>query len=722
MPKDYKTNVIIDHQVKGVDKLKQGGDRVSNSLGKIKNSLNTLKKEYSDTQKALDNLTKSLERQTSSAEKLAKRKEELASARIAQRDSERRIREAQREAQRQEASRGAFTQGLVQGGFPIPSMFLQRGPGFGRQLAGMGVGRALGAGFGMGQAGLMGSFTGVAGLQQFLSSIPYVGGLLSGQVGKLAGYAEQNIGYQKTELEAAPYLSRFQDLRKMISIGGSLQGLRKKQETLLAGVDVERTARYKDLLLSRPIEKKHAEVIAEEKTKVPKDLGVVGRILEFLSPDSPVLRKLATSTRGSELTEPTKLKASVQKAREEIDTFITEGLKEDTAKIVSKSSRLKSALRGVDPLAGLGGEGARLMGLNKEDTLRFLSSIVQAGGGVATGEQAKGLRESAFGAKTLWGIGANVSGAFLQAGRRGGITGGESANASFINAINSGISLGLEGSEINTWLENIAQRINQFQQTGISINVNSIAQLAANIGKSGLFSTRGIALAQGATQYLQGIGGKGITSGSDLMMLQLLGGWKGGGIKGYREARSRMEEMDFGGEGISNALSKYLSFVGGNQSTKAEMLQRLFSRWGVKGSVKEFDWMSAQLTGGAITDGQKIGIDKFVTGQAKGSAELAAIQQAGGITGAAAATVAYRAPNVREMAHMQKQQIAVGGKVISVMQSLEKNALNTSEAFANLAKGPLLVLSEPMGSLSETAMDLVGSFTNLIETVPSILP
>jgi hypothetical protein len=711
MPKDYKTNVIIDHQVKGVDKLKQGGDRVSSSLGKIRNSLNTLKKEYSDTQKALDNLTKSLERQTSSAEKLAKRKEELASSRI-----------AQREAQRQKASRGAFTQGLIQGGFPIPSMFLQRGPGFGKQLAGMAVGRTLGRGFGMGQAGLMGSFTGVAGLQQFLSSIPYVGGLLSGQVGKLAGYAEQNIGYQKTELEAAPYLSRFQDLRKMISMGGSLQGLRKEQEALLAGADVEKTARYKDLLLSRPIEKKHEEIIAEEKTKVPKDLGVVGRILEFLSPDSPVLRKLATSTRGSELTEPTKLKASVQKAREEIDTFIIEGLKEDTAKIVSKSSRLKSALRGVDPLAGLGDEGARLMGLNKEDTLRFLSSIVQVGGGVATGEQAKGLRESAFGARTLWGVGANVSGAFLQAGRRGGITGGESANTSFINAINSGVSLGLEGSEINTWLETIAQRINQFQQTGIPINVNSITQLAIGIGKAGLGGTRSIALAQNATQYLQGLGGRGITSGSDLIMLQLLGGWKGGGVKGYREARSRMEEMNFGEGELSGTLSKYLSFVGGDQATKAEMLQRLFTQWGAKGSVKEFDWLAAQLSGGKATKEQKVGIDQFIAEQLQGATELTAIQKAGGITGAAAATVAYRAPNVREMAHMQNQQIAVGGKVVSVMQSLEKNALNTSEAFANLAKGPLLLLSETMGSLSATAMDLVGSFTNLIESVPSILP
>ena len=251
MPKDYKTNVIIDHQVKGVEKLKQGGDRVASSLSKMRGSLQTLKKEYADTQKALDGLTKALNKQTDTTERLAKKREELASlkkveasAKAAQREVERRNREEQR---RQEQISGAFTQGLVQGGFPVPAMFLQRGPGMGRQLAGMGVGRIAGTGLGMGKAGLAGSFTGVAGLQQFLSSIPYVGGLLAGQVGKLAGYAEQNIGYQKTELGAAPYLSEFQDLRKMIAIGETIRGIAGEQGNI-SNIAIDEKRRLEGML------------------------------------------------------------------------------------------------------------------------------------------------------------------------------------------------------------------------------------------------------------------------------------------------------------------------------------------------------------------------------------------------------------------------------------------------------------------------------------------
>jgi len=214
MPKDIKTSVILEHKTKGFDKARRDNDKFNSSLKQMKGGLSALRREFKETNKELRNLMKSFEQQS---------------------------RQNAKDAVKNQKG-GAFTQGLAQGGFPVPSMFLQRGPGMGRQMAGMAVGRAAGAGWGMGKAGVGGSFTGVQGLQQFLGSIPIVGGLLAGQVGKLAGYADQNIGYQKTRLGVAPYLASISEVikekairSKLGSANTSLKNIEGRPEKIKAG-------------------------------------------------------------------------------------------------------------------------------------------------------------------------------------------------------------------------------------------------------------------------------------------------------------------------------------------------------------------------------------------------------------------------------------------------------------------------------------------------------
>lgn len=681
MPKDYKTTVTIEHKARGFEKAKQTSDRYVYALSKMRAQLSNLKRDYKDATKEIESLSKAIERQnkviTDNMEKQQKR--------------------------------GAFVQGLAQGGFS-PAMFLQRGPGMPQQMAGMAIGRT----FRSGMAGVGGSFTGVQGLQQFLASIPGVGGFLSGQIGKLAGYAEQNINYQRTKLEASPYLSTFSELQKervnrpkeVTPIFESVQNRQEALDQLYARKEMKATQ-----LRRKAMDKAQSRI---EQSKG----GVLDYIYDAVTGEG-VKRDL-----GIILEEN-------KKADEQIIKY-KKGAAKEYQKILSQYEEIgktnEKVIKGTgyrNPLGNLESEGARLMGLNKEETTKFLMEIMQSGGGVATGEQAKGIRQTAFGAKTLFGVQGGVSGAFLKAGRRGGIVGGGNANDSFKQAINEGISLGLSGSEINQFLQQIASGIYQFQQTGIAINVDSISKLATDIAKSGLPITRALNMAQSLTQYLQGIGSKGITSGADLMMLRELGGFKGGGVEEYRKARSKLEQLQFQTQGmgvegiaqspISGALRSYMESVGGGQGTKSEMLQRLLQRWGVKGSVQQFDWLANQLMGGTIGGEQGKAISQFTKEQQAGQRELAAIAGAGGITGAAATMVSVRAPNLQQQAMMQNKQIDIGGKAVSTMQAFEKNALKVSNAFIGLAEGPLKTLHEGMSALTDISIKLAQQFEDMIK-------
>jgi hypothetical protein len=689
MPKDYKTTVTVEHRARGFDKVSRDNNRYIYALSKMRSQLSSLKQNYRDATKEVDKLSKAFDRQSEAIAKNAEKQQK----------------------------RGAFIQGLAQGGFS-PAAFLQRGPGMPQQMAGMAIGRT----FRTGMAGVGGSFTGVQGLQQFLGSIPGVGGFLSGQIGKLAGYADQNINYQRTKLEMAPYLSTFSELQK------GLASRQKASPTISKAILTRKEAL--DQLYARKEMKSdqlRRKAMDRASSRIEQSKGgVLDRIYDTVTGEG-IKRDI-----GIILEEN-------KKADKEIIKYKKGAAKEYKAILKQyseeKSNNEKSLRKGANSRKSfeeiIAKEGAKLLGMNKDETTRFLGSILQAGGGVATGEQAKGIRKTAFGAKTLFGVQGGVSGAFLKAGRRGGIVGGMGkADNAFKQAINEGISLGLSGSEINQWLQQIASGIYQFQQTGIGINVDSISKLATDIGRAGLPITRAINMAQGMTQYLQGIGSKGISSGLDLMMLRELGGFRGGGVGEYRKARSRLEELQFqmqgmGVEGIakspiSGALRKLMGVAGQDPNIQAQMLQSGLQSMGVKASVREFNWLASQLMGGPTTGDQGKAIADFSKEQQKGQQELSAISKMGGISGAAMKMVKDRAPNLRAQAEMQNKQINIGGKAVSTMQAFESNALKVSDAFITLADGPLKTVHEAMSSLTDISIELANQFVNMIKGGASV--
>ena len=77
-------------------------------------------------------------------------------------------------------------------------------------------------------------------------------------------------------------------------------------------------------------------------------------------------------------------------------------------------------------------------------------------------------------------------------------------------------------------MQQTAQGIRQFETTGIPINTPSISALAGDIAGAGITGTRAARMAGGMAAGLQGIGQRGIQSGIDHLMLQLIGGFRWG--------------------------------------------------------------------------------------------------------------------------------------------------------------------------------------------------
>ena len=127
-------------------------------------------------------------------------------------------------------------------------------------------------------------------------------------------------------------------------------------------------------------------------------------------------------------------------------------------------------------------------------------------------------------------MGAETSGAFMASGRRGGLVGGQGKGAeSLSRSLSDAVKLGLTGSDAIKYLQTIASGIAAWEQSGIEFNKDSFRNMTDSLNSSGIAMPRSMNIASGFQNYTQGIGQRGISGGRDLMLLQMMGGFKGGG-------------------------------------------------------------------------------------------------------------------------------------------------------------------------------------------------
>lgn len=552
------------------------------------------------------------------------------------------------------AAAGAFRQGFAQGAGV--GEFLQRGPGMFRQAAGRMLGRAtIGIPRGVAGGALSMPFTGVGGMLQGIQSIPG-GGLIAAPFQNAMGFAGGAVGLQQQRLQTAPFLFGGGTARSIEAAraAGIARGPGAGEEAVRAG-----TARL--LAGERPIDPR---MVGRENMVALPSRGESGSLLG----------RIAESVLG----KPVQAFGVRPGAEQEIRAkMMDEAEASERAKI--RAERQEGGARAARDarrraLAPIREAGLDLGAMAEPEALQFAGQLAQRGGGSLQDLQRTGLLRAGVAAQTAFGVGPEVTGALQLGARRGGVVGGMGGDR-MADMIGDAMKLGLEGSEITDYLEQMAEGIEQWRATGIPLNPDTINSLGQTFGRTGLGGVQGQRVGKGIQARAQQIAVGGPQGAADMLLLQSLGGFKGGGIGDLQEARKRLETGKFGPEEIQGFLQNLTTQTGGGPAGEAA-LQAAMNQLGITMGPTQAGLLLSAGRGEKASPEQQRAIEEFET-QAKAGARLAPTG-AGGLEKMARELVAAMGPNLKQQAAIQNQQLDVGMKLVPAMQKFEQSTTTTA--------------------------------------------
>jgi hypothetical protein len=288
------------------------------------------------------------------------------------------------------------------------------------------------------------------------------------------------------------------------------------------------------------------------------------------------------------------------------------------------------------------------------------------------------------------------------------------------------MQLGLEGSEINEYLQQIAAGINEWKVTGIPFNQGSLQDMADRLGALGMAGPRAMRVAGGLIQAARGVARGGPQDVGQLMMLQTLGGLQPGraSMDDIEDALIRLEKAQFGGEEMDK-LIRSLFMAGGGGAEGRRVAYGLLQRLGVQVSRAELRMLgglqAGQLTpemaaemaetpgglrravefmGGGEETRERLremlaeaGVEITPKEMRRRLEEAAVAPEAAArfrtpeaLTRVAAAVVP---PELKRQATLVNKQITTGFKLIGAMQNLENTAQTITKEIAARV-GPIL--------------------------------
>jgi hypothetical protein len=591
--------------------------------------------------------------------------------------------------QRREQRRGAFSQGLLQGMIP-EAAYLQRGPGMARQAAGAAIGaRARGVAGGMAQI----PFSGAAGLAQALQSVPG-GGFLAMPLMQTMQYAQQALQFRQQRQQLMPFLQMGAEVGGGVAVGQTpaqqrAQALRQA-DRMMAQVAV-RGERGRGGVLAA------VEEAVDPAGAIGTAIGAIGEIFE-----GGVRGRLRQEQRKRDIVAAGGGEAFAQRQREAERQRIADRIIEQRGGIARQRVRPRT-LQDIIRTQG------QQMGFALPEAMQFMGGVTQAGGGVGRELATQQMGTAAMAAQRLYGIGADVSGAFLQAGRRGGVVGARGRGGeAMVEAIAGGMQMGLEGSELTTFMQQMAGDIRAWQQTGIPINTTSVAAIGASLARTGLGGIRGAAVTRGLTARARELTTRGPQGAEELIMLQELGGFGGGGVEDYEQAQLRLEQGGFDPEDVRRMMRRLMAAGGGGAGGRA-VFRRAMRRFGVNIGVAETQLMEKQITGQELTPDEEARIKQIDT-------QIAQVAGGAPETVGAMGRKAIEATNpaLQKQANITNQQIAAGNAMLGVMQSLEKTTRNVATGFTRLAGEPLTNLTRGIEGLSNEIPGLASKLKDLV--------
>lgn len=654
--KTTKTTVAVVAKPEGFAKLRDETGRLNENMRK---GTREASRGFRESTKEVEGFTKALEKairafgDTAQAKKL---KEQIG-------DLNKEVSALRRNLDEAGRSKGAFLQGLAQG-TGLGGEFVQRGPGMARQVAGRQLGKAAAAPGRMVGGGMFG---GVSGLIGSMRELPLGLGMAAVPLGHAMGMAEKAVGMQQATLQAAPFL------------GGNLS-----RQFLRQGPNLERARQAAQASQALPVSRE----------------DIVGRMKRF--PGEYGQAQGVSTTGGIQIwDEATADQASADVMMTRAEAAYKRSIRKQ------RRSRMREGRRRM--MSGVAAAGLQMGGMGMQESLGFAAGLRETAGGV--GAIGGGDLRTAIGAQTAYGVGQDVSGQFLRAGRRGGAVGAEGRGMdSMTDAMSRGLQLGLEGSELVDFMRQMAQGIQSFQQTGIPLNTDSISDIGQVFRAAGVQGGRLGVVAGAVQQFGRGVAARGPQGALDLMMLKAAG-FKGGGMENMLQAMTGLEK-GIGGPEFSQILERLVA-AGGGGAGSTFVVQRALQQMGANVSLTRAGEIVQKVQSGTLSEE---GIKEFQA--ARGGKGVTA----GGIQNVAKQLVTTLAPAMKETAAINNRQIAVGEGMIVAVKSLESAMTSTAAAVKNLGADEIKTLAKGVetiaGYLEGLSEDVgkEGGLTSLVQT------
>lgn len=540
---EKKTTVVLEAQAKGFEKAERQVQKTLDAMdpSEVMRKFDALSGKLDAAAKAFKTVGDSADfgKMTESIREMTRAVGALAEAK-----------KKDREESEREAKRHSFMTGLVQGAgvadYIPPNLKMAR------YAAGQAAGRTVRGGVGAGWGFTGGAaFQGAAGAAQGLAGIPVVGGMLAGQFSNLMGAAQEAMAYQETKYQMEKFRGFGAQYGRTVGVTETPEQVQARVSSELARLG-EARRRPGAREAQGGVEAKYAQV---------KDIALRAGMSENVADN--LAMEIADRTKGaaarSQFPEAV-LPAGFDKPR---TTYKTVGGE-------------------ANPFELLGRVGTQY-GMDPNQAAQFAGQLLETAGG-----SFRQLNEQnttfAMGLQGRFGIGPEATGMFMRGARKGGTT-GEDAEQTLMAAVRGGLTLGLEGSDLTSYMQDMASRIAQWDQTGMPVDVESATKFSAAVAGTGLGGVRGAAVAGGLLGVGRQIGTGGAQNAAQFLIARKLFGYQGGGPDAYFDMMTRAGKGEVVEGGMESLLSQFTK--GRSAKANALNLQQFLGQVGVTIGTEE---------------------------------------------------------------------------------------------------------------------------------------
>ncbi len=280
-----------------------------------------------------------------------------------------------------------------------------------------------------------------------------------------------------------------------------------------------------------------------------------------------------------------------------------------------------------DQLAAL---GMRKGGMGAAQSQQYLTSLAQASGSTADNPLVGGALSSSMSAFGRYGIGPDIAGTFVQGQRQQGASNNVGINGLIRSLATGRQGLGLEGTELQDYMRQMAEDIASFKTTGIPLATESIGALSMSFNAAGITGSRSAMLAGNFQKNAQNIGMNGPNSVEDYALLQAAAGRPLNGIDDSLDVMDKLQSGLSPGES-QKTFRNVLRFAQGRYGNdkKGQFQQRQFlGRMGLNFNSKEFRALSTSKDP-TLSDDQVATFNAGLNREALGNVSSVVQNQAG---------------------------------------------------------------------------------------------